>query len=236
MTAAELEAAWVDLHRLPPYLRERCLRDSPLLLLSGPSLQSLARYRGQTGEVPGRPGVRWSEVIGIAEPRATVVLANWNLSEQSASGVLLHEVGHQFDRSLNWISDGDEWLRIHRKAHWRRDYADRFPREGFADAFADYFYSPMSREALPDPVRAYLAEQLRACPEPPIRPASLSSVVCSMSRHPRKGDESFTPNAPYGAYKSMRNRFFQARLCANKPLATRGCPARSGPRKHSIRG
>lgn len=160
MTEGELQLAWACLQQAPETLRRRSLAAAPLELLSGPSIQAHPRYRLEQGAVPDRPGSDWSSVIGIAADDHTVVLANQHVATHGAIPcLLLHEVGHQFDRAHRWLSDGPRWQELHGRGHWR-PYARPHPEESLAEAFADYFASSETRAKLPREIRAYLDQQV----------------------------------------------------------------------------
>lgn len=179
MTEAECQLAWQCLHRVPETVRRSCLENAPLELISGSSIQTHPRYRDAQGPVPGRAGTDWSAVIGIAAGDHTVVLANKHVEYHGQMPcVLLHEVGHQFDRAHHWLSNTSRWQELHHHGHWRA-YALPYPDESFAEAFAEYYASPETRAKLPDDIRAYMAERVRVPLSPRGTAAPERVLICT---------------------------------------------------------
>lgn len=228
MQQSELLAIREHLERLDRELRAYCLDRAPLVLLAGDNILAHPDYQEKRGEVPGRPGVLWSKVIGLAPADATIVLVNHHLRDHPGECLLFHEMAHQFDRRRGWLSDRREWRALHSRVHWPRDYPRRFPAEGFADAWSAFLCSPESRASLDPEVRAYLERQLRRRPESPAISPAESRVLFRLDGDQRVfparepiGLEAFTPDASPDANRCPPFGFRSARFRASNLLAIR---------------
>jgi hypothetical protein len=172
LTVEHWNAVNAEMAKLPrPMLDKIGSVGGRLEILNGrgiPDHPDFAHLRGvqPRGHPPGRT---WDDTpgVGAAVPgRPTVVLAN-KLKPGFENGhgtlnLIIHEHAHSFDYAHlagggTRLSQTPEWRTLHKAADWKGiAYHSRFPEEGFARTFEEYFHSPETRARMDPRLSAYM--------------------------------------------------------------------------------
>jgi hypothetical protein len=158
-TADQLAIVTGEVAKLPEnVLRAWASLGGKVEVVAGTSVTLHPRFRGMTST-----GV--CQGVGIVIAADAIAL----LARTTRENIILHESGHAIDAVAGYVSDTDEWNRLHQQEiEYSRHlptaqscYELHNPSEGFAGVFSGYFTSAYTRGLLCRPVREFIERVCR---------------------------------------------------------------------------
>jgi hypothetical protein len=106
-------------------------------------------------------GKTWDQVPG-AGGGDTYIVANRLQAGHGSANLILHEHAHTYERAHQQVtgvklSQAPEWQAVHQTVPWIDPYQRSYPEESFAESFAKYYHSAITRLQLAAEVIQYFA-------------------------------------------------------------------------------